>query len=91
MKELKKTVIRILEKSEKARSNDNYLVYRVYKEMGWSTDLKDIAQNGEFKFGTISRMRRMAQHSNPLLLPKKEITRKRIKRAEKFKEMARGL
>ena len=89
MKNLYKTVIQILEESEKARANDNYLIYRVYKKMKWGTDLKEIAKSGEFRFGTISRLRRKAQQSNPALLPKKQITNRRIKREEKFKELAR--
>ena len=91
MKELKETVIKILEESEKARANDNYLIYRTFKAMRWSTDLKEIAKEGENRFDAISRIRRKAQETNPSLLPRKQITRRRKAREEKFKELARGI
>lgn len=90
-KELKKVVITILEKSEKARANDNYLIYRTYRAMGWPTDLKDIAENAENRFGTITRIRRKAQETNPMLLPKRQITKLRKAREKSFRDMARGI
>lgn len=91
MKELQQVVIEILEQSEKARANDPYLIYRVFKKMGWSTDLKEIAKDGTNKFDTISRYRRKAQETNPLLRPKKQVAKLRKAREKRFKDMARGL
>lgn len=91
-KQLTKIMIEELEKSEKARGNDNYLTYRVFKRMGWGTDLKEIAKkDGVNRFVSIARIRRMLQAENPNLLPKKEVTARRQAREEKFKEMVRGL
>lgn len=91
MKELQQTVVQVLEESERARANDNYLIWKVYRKMGWSTDLKEISKDAEYKFGSITRYRRKAQQTNPLLLPKKQVTRRRKARELKFKEMAKGL
>lgn len=91
MKELKQATLEVLEQYEKARNNDNFLIYKVFKKMGWSTDLKEIAKNGENVFGTISRYRRKAQETNPLLLPKRQITVKRKAREKRMREEMRGL
>ena len=63
MKELQQTVVQVLEESERARANDNYLIWKVYRKMGWSTDLKEISKDAEYKFGSITRYRRKAQET----------------------------
>lgn len=91
MKELKKVTIDILERYPRARANDNFLIYKVYQKMGWSTDLREIAKTGENRFDAISRYRRKAQESNPLLLPVKQVTARRKQREKKMREEMRGL
>lgn len=91
MKELKQVTIDVLEHYEKARSNDNFLIYKVYQKMGWSTDLREIAKTGENRFDAISRYRRKAQETNPLLLPKRQVTVKRKAREKRMREEMRGL
>ena len=90
-KELKQVVTKVLEKSERARANDMYLYLRVFLEMGWSTDLEDHVDNPINKFDSISRLRRKAQETNPLLRPKEQTTANRKAREEKYKELPRGL
>ena len=91
-KQLKKIIIEELEKSNKARANDNYLIYRVFKRMGWETDLQSIAKkDGVNRFVSIARIRRLLQAENPMLLPSKEITAHRKAREERFRDIARGL
>ena len=90
-KELKKVTLDVLEHYETARNNDNFLIYKVFKKMGWSTDLKGIAKHGENVFGSISRYRRKAQETNPLLLPKRQVTVKRKARERRMREEMKGL
>lgn len=89
---LKDVVIRILQTDEKARGNDNYLYYKVFQYMEWPLDLKYIADfTTTNQFETISRIRRKVQATNPLLLPKKHITKNRKQREEMFKDFAKGV
>lgn len=91
MKELKATTIWVLEKFPKARANDNFLIYKVYQKMGWSTDLREIAKYSENRYDAISRYRRKAQETNPRLLPAKQVTVRRKAREKKMREEMRGL
>lgn len=88
---LHETVMVVLENDVKARSNDNYLILKVFERMGWSTDLKEIAKYGECKFETITRCRRKIQETNPMLRANKEVTRLRSKKQEIFKDLAKGV
>lgn len=91
MMKIKEAVYRILSEDERARNNDNYLIYRVYKLLGLPTDLETIAESGENKFETIRRYRAKAQEQNPLLRASEKTTKKRQARQEQFYSEMRGI
>lgn len=81
---IKDCVYEILKTDIKARGNDNYLILKVYQKFGWSTDLRDIAENGENHFESIRRWRAKLQQTNPFLKPQKQIQLFREEKREKF-------
>lgn len=81
---IKEVVFDILQKDIKARGNDNYLILQVYKRFGWSTNLEDIAENGENHFESIRRWRAKLQQANPFLKPVKQIQLFREEKQTKF-------
>lgn len=88
---IKEAVLKILQESPKARANDNYLIYRVYRLMNWPMNLAEIAKEGENKFESIRRERARAQKLNPFLLPNREITKLRKAKEERFRNEMRGI
>lgn len=88
---IREAVTKILEEDEKARGNTPYLIYRVYKQMGWPTDLEQIAKNPINRFESISRARRKAQELNPMLMPEEKITQRRQELEEEYRTEMRGL
>ena len=81
---IKDCVYEILKTDIKARGNDNYLILKVYEKFGWSTDLRDIAENGENHFESIRRWRAKLQQTNPFLKPIKQIQLLRDEKQTKF-------
>ena len=90
-KKIRDVVTEILEQDEEARGNDNYLIYKVFKQMGWSTDLREIAKGTKNKFESISRARRKAQELNPMLLPAEKVVARRRELEEETRIEMRGL
>lgn len=88
---IKEVVLEILTHDIKARGNDNYLILKVYEKFGWSTDLKDIAENGENHFESIRRWRAKLQQTNPFLKPSKQIQLFREVKEEQFYNDMRGI
>lgn len=81
---IKDCVYEILKNDIKSRGNDNYLILKVYEKFGWSTDLRDIAENGENHFESIRRWRAKLQQTNPFLKPIKQIQLLRDEKQTKF-------
>ena len=91
MKEIRQAVYQVLTQSEEARGNDNYLIYKVFEMMGWSTDLKDIANSRKNRFETIRRYRQKIQETNPSLQPDEFILKRRNAYEAIKREEMRGL
>lgn len=83
---IKDVVLELLQSDIKCRGNDNYLIYRVYLKFGWSTDLKDIAEQGNNHFESIRRWRAKWQEINPSLRPIKQVQLFRQSKEEQFRE-----
>ena len=89
---IREVVTGILEKDERARGNDNYLIYKVFKQMGWPTSLEAIAENTTInRFESISRARRKAQEINPMLMPKDKIVNRRQELEEEYRTEMGGI
>lgn len=88
---IREAVTEILEKDERARGNTPYLIYKVFKQMGWPTDLKTIAENPTNRFESISRARRKAQELNPMLMPEEKIVNRRQELEEEYRTEMGGL
>ena len=82
-------VLKILQEEELARSNDNYLILRVYETLGLPTDLRDIARTSTNKFESIRRWRAKLQEINPYLRPRVQTSRRRKAMEEKYREEMR--
>ena len=91
MKEIREVVYEILTQSEEARGNDNYLIYKVFQIMGWSTDLKDIANSRKNRFETIRRYRQKIQETNPQLQADEFVMKRRDAYESIKREEMRGL
>lgn len=89
---LRDVVTNILQNDEKARENDNYLIYKTFTVMGWPMTLEEIAEGSTInRFESISRIRRKIQETNPMLMPNEKVTARRAELEEEYRTEMRGL
>lgn len=89
---IKFAVALMLEKSEKARNNDTYLMAEVLKMMGMPTDLSVLCDIETAPvLATITRCRRKLQSCYPDLRATERVRRKRNEAQTDFKEIAKDV
>lgn len=85
----KEKIISILERYPETRNNDNELTYRYLKECNMPTDYEYLRNLNYNIADSISRIRRKAQESNPLLFANQHTKANRTKSESEIKEWAR--
>ena len=89
-REIRKTVLQVLEKNKRARANDNELIYQVLKKLNMPTDNSELRDTYSNIAGTITRERNRAVKDNPLLEPAKHVVKRRMALEAKAREEYAG-
>ena len=76
-KTLRKAVLKVLTKSEKARANDNELIYQVLRELDLPTGYSELRFRASNIASAITRERNYCLKHNPLLQPAKHVVKRR--------------
>ncbi|MBQ0112294.1 MAG: hypothetical protein KBT03_04105 [Bacteroidales bacterium] len=76
-KKLRQVVLNILTKSEKARANDNELIYQTLKAINMPTGYAELRLYPSNIASSITRERNYCLKHNPSLQPKKQIVERR--------------
>ncbi len=91
IRKIKSAVIETLVKYPKTRANDNELVYRVLTKLKMPTDYKELRSETANIVESICRCRRLAQNSNPMLRPEKQVSARRKKLEENYRKEMHGI